>query len=1216
MIAPASAAREPDDPETDLAELLDELADRLQAGEGADVEQLARAHPKHAMELRRLAPAMRLLAELKAPAPANGLGPATVLGDFRILREVGRGGMGVVYEAEQVSLGRRVALKVLPAAATLDPRRLLRFQNEARAAACLHHAHIVPVFGVGAERGVQFYTMQLIDGRTLAAVIRDLRRPAEVAAALLPPSTAPRGALSTQGGVGQQEHVRAAARLGVQAAEALDYAHQLGVVHRDVKPGNLILDGRGQLWVTDFGLAQLRQGGVSLTFTGDVVGTLRYMSPEQALARRAVIDHRTDVYSLGVTLYELLTLRPPFDGTDPPELLRQITSDGPRSPRKWNKAIPTELETVVLKAMARRPAERYATAAELADDLRRFLEDQPVRARRPPLVSRLGRWCRRRRHLVTSVGLVLLTALLLGGLDLARRQQRRATLERGVGADLHAAELHLQAEHWAEARQAIERAAGRLAEGGPDALHARVASWRQDVAVVAAMEEARLRRSAAADTGLDYSGSDRAYVAAFAGYHLDLSGPRPEEAAERIRTSAVRRHLLAALDDWACVKDQLRPGSGEILRAVARQVDDDPWRQQLRDPRVRQDRAALERLAGREDVLAEPSATLEQLGMALQAVGAQPAARRLLREAQRHHPDDFWINFTLAFVLYTEPATRLEAVGFWRVALALRPRSAVVSNNLAVALRDQGQGAEAMHACRRAVALAPDLAAAHNTLGALLRDQGKVAEAAAAHRRALALKPEYALAYTNLGLALHDQGKLAEAVAAHRQALALRRDDADAYANLGIALHDQGRLAEAVTAYRRALAIKDNHARAWTSLGAALLDQGQLAEAVAAHRRALALRPDCADAFTNLGNALRDQGQLSEAVRACRQAIALKPDHALAHVSLGAALSAQGELAQAVAACRRALALKPDLAAAHNTLGATLGKQGELAEAVAACRRALALKPDHVEAYGNLCAILLLQGKPVEAEAAVRQALALKPDLAEAHCNLGHALRAQGCFAGARAALRRGHALGSRLPRWPYPSEQWVRDADRLVALDAALLKILRGEAEPVDTAERIALAQLCQLKKLYTAATRFYADAFAAQLGHAGDLDSPHRYQAACSAALAGCGRGADAPLDDTERRRLRRQARTWLWADLTEHARRVTQGWASAAATARQRLRHWQQDAAFAGVRSDALAKLPEDEQAAWRKLWAAVEAALGNALGPSVPEETARKKPAPPG
>jgi hypothetical protein len=193
------------------------------------------------------------------------------------------------------------------------------------------------------------------------------------------------------------------ARLGVQAAEALEYAHQLGVVHRDIKPANLLLDQRGNLWVADFGLARL-PNEPGLTLTGDLIGTLRYMSPEQAQGKWLLVDHRADLYSLGVTLYELLVLEPPFRGTDRQELLRQIASEEPKAPRRLNKAVPAELETIVLKAMEKSPADRYATARELADDLGRYLRDEPIRARRPSLAQRGRKWARRHRPVVWSAG--------------------------------------------------------------------------------------------------------------------------------------------------------------------------------------------------------------------------------------------------------------------------------------------------------------------------------------------------------------------------------------------------------------------------------------------------------------------------------------------------------------------------------------------------------------------------------------------------------------------------------------------------------------------------------------------------------------------------------------------------------------------------------------------------------------------------------------------
>ena len=421
------------------ARALEEYLAAAEAGAAPPRAEFLARYPELAEDLDACLAALRFIGRA-AEGPRSVVGEVAgvqppeqapgQLGDFRLIREVGRGGMGVVYEAEQVSLGRRVALKVLPFAATMDPRQLQRFHNEARAAASLDHPHIVHVHAVDCERAVHFYAMQFIDGQTLAAMIADLRRAgggsvrteAEPTTPHIPgqpepaADTAPRAAASTQRAPRDRAYFQRVAELGIQAAEALDHAHTLGIVHRDVKPANLMVDGRGGLWVTDFGLAHI-QSDARLTMTGDLVGTLRYMSPEQALAKRVVVDHRTDVYSLGATLYELLTLEPAYAGTDRQELLRQIAFEEPQPPRRLNKAIPAELETIVLKAMEKNPAERYATAKELADDLRHFLADEPIRARRPSLSQRGRKWARRHRPLVaaTAAVLALASVMLAGG---------------------------------------------------------------------------------------------------------------------------------------------------------------------------------------------------------------------------------------------------------------------------------------------------------------------------------------------------------------------------------------------------------------------------------------------------------------------------------------------------------------------------------------------------------------------------------------------------------------------------------------------------------------------------------------------------------------------------------------------------------------------------------------------------------------------------------
>ena len=402
-----------------------EYLTELEAGGRPDRQTYLARFPELADHLSECFDGIELAQSLRPPVPIPQLQPeytASPLGDFQILTEIGRGGMGVVYEAIQLSLGRRVALKVLPFAAALDGKQLQRFKNEATAAAQLHHTNIVPVYAVGCERGVHFYAMQLIEGRSLSAVIRELRGDSQndpsssslaTTAAYHTTATVANSytASATQHSGRSRESFRTSARIASQVADALDYAHEAGIVHRDIKPANLLLDAKGAVWVTDFGLAQVA-ADVGVTQTGDLVGTLRYMSPEQASGRRIPVDHRADVYSLGATLYEMLSLTPIFTGSDRPTLLVQILNDDPRPLRQIDRAIPVELETIVLKATAKSPLERYATAGEMAADLRRYLDEIPILARRPTLVDRARKWMRRHPSFVGATLLLLVCGVI------------------------------------------------------------------------------------------------------------------------------------------------------------------------------------------------------------------------------------------------------------------------------------------------------------------------------------------------------------------------------------------------------------------------------------------------------------------------------------------------------------------------------------------------------------------------------------------------------------------------------------------------------------------------------------------------------------------------------------------------------------------------------------------------------------------------------------
>ncbi len=443
---------------------------RFRAGERPSVNDYAAEHPELADQIRRLLPALVMIERDVSIAEEPALDPTEVrdlagpkpgdsrlLGDYRIVREIGRGGMGLVYEAQQISLGRRVALKVLPRHVLRDHKALQRFHREAKAAARLHHTNIVPVFDVGQEGEHAFYTMQFIAGQALDQVIDELvrlrnrvdRNPLEngmggrrdassgmrtaatvadgprgarlgqVAESLLDGRLATGGMKSAPGGTERiteiamtepvepavprstvlpggatlslvesasrrQPYFRSVAQIGRQVAQGLSHAHSRGIVHRDIKPSNLLLDTAGVVWITDFGLAKAEEDG--LTVTGDILGTLRYMAPERFSGTG---DARSDVYSLGLTLYELLTLRPAFETSDRLRLIEEIKSKDAERLRSIDGRIPRDLETIVRKAIDKDPARRYSSAEAMAEDLRRFLDNETIRARQSSSVERV-----------------------------------------------------------------------------------------------------------------------------------------------------------------------------------------------------------------------------------------------------------------------------------------------------------------------------------------------------------------------------------------------------------------------------------------------------------------------------------------------------------------------------------------------------------------------------------------------------------------------------------------------------------------------------------------------------------------------------------------------------------------------------------------------------------------------------------------------------------
>jgi serine/threonine protein kinase/tetratricopeptide (TPR) repeat protein len=871
-----------------LAQILDEYLVAAERGEPIGPEELIAKYPADAAHLRRYLSGLQFFHDAAVspatprPTLLNGGGPRTeqVIGDYRLMREIGRGGMGVVYEAEQISLHRRVALKILPFTAGHDDKHICRFRNEAQAAAQVQHPHIVPVYAIGEEHGTHYYAMQLIEGQSLATLLEETRSFAATASC---GTTAPQYVRTVGGGSNEaqietrsehatspaaepriassvssrtSDHVRAIARLGIQAAEALHAAHEYGVVHRDVKPSNLLVDDHGKLWVTDFGLARCRETR-GLTQTGDVLGTMRYMSPEQALGRSALIDHRTDIFSLGVTLYELATLHHPAGNATDVQLMLDRTRFTCKSLRHWNPQIPVDFETVVLKSIAEFPHERYTSAQEFADDLRRFEEGRPIQASPPSLLSRATKWAGRHRGSVAAAAAVLVVAFagLFATLFFVARE-KMATDRALVKSRGH---LH-------QVNEVLDRFGSKLvdqlaaipgAEGVRHQLLEDISQLYEEFGQQAAGDPAL-----SADLAKAYSKMGR--LSERMGNH--------QAALER---------QLRALHIWeASIAKE--PGNDEYVRNLALthnnigllQMDSGKVNDALNSfqKAERVQRRLLSVAPQNSAIATELATTYGNLGLALRNVGDREQARKMFRESIALHERR----------LTESPGDES----------ALRGQSASY-NNLG-SLDESTPGDDAAENYKQAIDIQHrlvkndpinriyqgDLARTYNNLGYLLARQSDWRNAEISYTDAIALQ-EHLL------------------VKASPLAASYLRDLAISFNNLGMAQSGSERRAAAENSFRLALALQDvliaaeehdaktlsNQGSVWNNLGMLFNAQARFSEAEGAYQHAIEYQRKALDAapeqasfrrlldnhYVNFAECLRKQNKRAAADEIQRQ---------------------------------------------------------------------------------------------------------------------------------------------------------------------------------------------------------------------------------------------------------------------------------------------------------------------------------------------------------
>jgi serine/threonine-protein kinase len=769
---------------------------------------------------------------------------------YQLQGEIARGGMGAVLRGRDVDLGRDLAVKVLLEKHADRPEVARRFLEEAQIGGQLQHPGVVPVYDIGRFGERPFFTMKLVKGKTLAALLAERSDRAADRPRLL--------------------------GIASQVTQAVAYAHAKGVIHRDLKPANIMVGAFGEVQVMDWGLAKvLAEGGLAdeerasgqhqpeegtqirtarstgsagsfgtQTETGSLLGTPAYMPPEQANGDVAHLDRRADVFGLGAILCEILTGKPPYVGRSTEEVRRKAANGDLADALSRLDGCGADHELIALtkKCLAAEAIDRPKDAHEVADGLSAYLDGVQERlqaAQRERAVALTREAEQRKRRKVQLALAAAVVALLVGGGAFAfwRNEQAQAGRERdarnaeAVTALLNQCEEALRADDAAKAAVALEAARKRSAEGGAEEERERLGRLDADLALLRELDEVDQFRWTSAENKVpepaDVATRTREALARFG---ADPEAVSAEDAAARVSASVVRQRIVSALDR---LLEQLKAAR---VRALLQWVDADPYRDAVRDAVLARDRAKLVELAGKDQALKQPAGFIAVLG----EMPVIPVERRrqLLQAALRRRSGDLGLLMTLGG---SYPIQRKESADerlrWYQAAVAAAPANVAAHNNLGIALEDKGQVDEAIACFHKALALDPKDAKAHYNLGNTLKNKGRIDEAIACYHKALALDPKDAKAHNNLGNALYGKGRIDEAIACYQKALALDPKYANAHYTLGNALYGKGRIDEAIACYQKALALDPKFPEAHCNLGHALARQGRFAEALAALNR-------------------------------------------------------------------------------------------------------------------------------------------------------------------------------------------------------------------------------------------------------------------------------------------------------------------------------------------------------------------------------------------
>jgi tetratricopeptide (TPR) repeat protein/predicted Ser/Thr protein kinase len=906
----------------------------------------------------------------------------TQFGKYTIEKKLGAGGMGAVYLAVDQGLGRTVALKIITSD---DPELLERFQREASAVAKLKHPNIVQVYEAGVIDKQHYFTMDYIEGASLDALIKSKNKAS----------------------------LQNLTKVIFQVATALHYAHQQNIVHRDIKPANILIDKTGKVFIADFGLAKQLAGlDRSLTVTGSTVGTPDYMPPEQAMGQKDQIDPRSDIFSLGATLYHCLTGRTPFSGQELLEVLTKVVNDDPPAPSAIDPAIPKDIETICLKCLEKDKGKRYQSASELALDIKRYLQGEPITGKRTSQITKL--WLRARKNKMASIGLA--SAVLI-------------SLAVAIGLWVSSA-----------------RTAGKLAQYRKEAL-AYSQEGKYDEARIACE---KIREITKGDVEINAL-YDKCLTA------LSLAS---EQAAKRARAKKALDRASAAgtPDDKIRIAQEalnIDPTFGDAYQAIgyeykAKFTESGPLQDKLRsDERRELINKAYEYFT--KAIEATPTLAYSYYERALITAFQRNKPEAAIQdfekvleldrdshigwfakgkiESQQGKYDQAIASYTQAIAKYPEYSGAYnnrglvfynkgdldKAIADWTEAIRIDPKYDLAYNNRGNARSDKAEREPNPDAYRElidgaiadyteAIRLNPNLVHAYYNRGLALYNKaefvkgGKSSDvtsgelidgAIADYNETIKLDPNYAKAYTNRGNARADKGDLAGAMADYDEAIRLDPNYDAVYSNRGLARYNNNDLDGAIADYTEAIKLNPKSALAYTNCGSARSDKGDTDGAIADYNQAIKLDPKYASAYYNRANSFYAKGDLNEALADYDQAIRLDPKYAMAYNNRGLARSAKGDLDGAIADYTAVLGIDPKSVAAYTNRGSARSDKGDLAGAMADYDQAIRLNPKYAMAYYNRAIARSAGGDFEGAIADYTEVIKLNPKDAEAYNNRG-----------------------------------------------------------------------------------------------------------------------------------------------------------------------------------------------------------------------------------